>query len=242
MNTSNNPVSPTTNPHTGVKASTILKPSKKSMGAKKVSKAIDFDEAERKAKAEEERLQREEEELKKQREQEEKERSLSSFGGFGSNGGGMGNMNEGNISSRLIYQNPMSKDGIGKSSGGNHTHQGDDDMSRLGMGMGRLGFGFGADPTSISNPSSSSSSSSKGMSSFGSSTVKGGGNAAKAAGTVEGKLAGFGSNSMNYNNYSNNNNNNNDDSSRALKEKFGNAKAISSDQYFGRGAYDEAER
>lgn len=156
--------------------SNILKPNKRSLGAKKATKMINFDEAERLAKEEElKRIQLEE---KAKKEAEEAKAAV------------------------LKGQTEIHQQHSRNTS--NTSNQKSQEPS-----MPRLGFGFDAsEPRPKAQAIKPASASSFG---FGGS--------------------GFGS--------VGNANNSNDDSA---SKRFGKAKGISSDQYFGRGAYDEAEK
>ncbi|KAJ3226080.1 ADP-ribosylation factor GTPase activating protein, ER-Golgi transport [Chytriomyces hyalinus] len=171
----------------------------KKLGAKKATKVLNFDEAERRAKEEAERQAKAEEERKRA---EKEMSSVSPLGGAAQKGG----VSAGGFSSRLMYVES------GMNSAGGDGKSGDDAMDRLGLGMGKLGFGF--DPTNA--PAS---------------VAPAKNSAATAAAPT--KYGGFGSLPQSTPTPAN-------DATDASK-RFGNAKAISSDQYFGRGAYDEAE-
>ncbi|KAJ3285623.1 ADP-ribosylation factor GTPase activating protein, ER-Golgi transport [Borealophlyctis nickersoniae] len=206
--------------HMARPGSNILKPSKKGLGAKKATKAINFEEAERRAKEEEERRKIEEEEAKKRREEEERHRALNpSISAF---------------SSRLTYQDGGAAAVAGGAAGASKAQT---DVDRLGMGMGRLGFGY--DPTSAPATSSSSGGRSGG-SGFGATSGGGfgatGGGFGATGGGFGSKGGGFGATggfgSTGPSSYAP------PDDGDATK-RFGKAKAISSDQYFGRGNFDE---
>ncbi|KAJ3061184.1 ADP-ribosylation factor GTPase activating protein, ER-Golgi transport, partial [Quaeritorhiza haematococci] len=151
---------PTTTPSF---SSNILKPNKKSLGAKKATKLINFDEAERRAKEEAERRAREEEEDRKRREEEEKARTAARASQVSSSG------------SRMSYQDQMSAGGgMGSRSsagsnfggaGGNAsgpqrklTKEEEDMMDRLGMGFGKMGFGFDGSSTTPASTSTAAGS------------------------------------------------------------------------------------
>ena len=144
----------------------ILRPSKKGLGAKKATKVIDFAEAERLAKQEEQRRTLREEEEARRKEQERNANPIASLGNAG-------------FSSRLAFNDSS-----------------DNDVERLGMG--RLGFGFDA------------SSSNKAAGGFGQTDATPAEATAASAGDVS--------------------------------KRFGNAKAVSSDMYFGRGAHDAMDQ
>jgi ADP-ribosylation factor GTPase-activating protein 2/3 len=164
--------------------SNILKPNKRSLGAKKATKIINFDEAERLAKEEEKERIRLEEEAKKQAEEAKaamlnRQADIQQY-----------SRNPSNISNASKKSEPDER-----------------------LGMGRLGFGFDASSAPKSKPEMNKTVPSSNGGSFG----FGG--------------SGFGS-------IGQSNNSNQDTAST----RFGNAKGISSDQYFSRGAYDEAEK
>ncbi|TPX57176.1 hypothetical protein PhCBS80983_g04044 [Powellomyces hirtus] len=160
----------------------ILRPTKKGLGAKKATKIVNFDEAERLAREEQERLKREEDEAIRRREEEERQRLAAPILSAA-----------GNSVKSYSNTNPAATQKVSAEDAAM--------MERLGMGMGKMrvgggfGGGFGATPTAPSAQRSGSNSSS----SYGQ-----------------------------------------DESGDATK-RFGTAKAISSDQYFGRGTYDEAQ-
>ncbi|KAL3900720.1 MAG: hypothetical protein SGCHY_001129 [Lobulomycetales sp.] len=154
---------------------------KKSLGAKKATKAINFEEAQRKAEMENERRRKEEEE-RQQRELEERSRRYAS-------------------SNSSSNQQSASRSTQGR--GHIAAEPVDDGMiDRLGMGFGSMGVA----------PSTTSSS-----------------KPPKANGGFGGGFGGFGSFG----------DSGEDTQSGDASERFGKAKAISSDQYFNRGAYDE---
>ncbi|KAJ3248314.1 ADP-ribosylation factor GTPase activating protein, ER-Golgi transport [Chytriomyces hyalinus] len=171
----------------------------KKLGAKKATKVLNFDEAERRAKEESERQAKAEEERKRV---EKEMSSVSPLGGAAQKSGA----SAGGFSSRLMYVES------GMNSAGGDGKSGDDAMDRLGLGMGKLGFGFDPSnaPASVAPAKNSA-----------------------AAAAAPAKYGGFGSMPQSNPTPAT-------DATDASK-RFGNAKAISSDQYFGRGAYDEAE-
>ncbi|KAI9199243.1 uncharacterized protein BJ171DRAFT_519269 [Polychytrium aggregatum] len=182
--------------------------SKKSLGAKKATKVINFDEIERRAKEEQERLEKEELLQKQKREEEERFNQIKPSG-------------VSSFSSRLAYVEP----GAGETSTSS-----EDPMERLGMGVGKLGFGFDASANAdskrpakfanVTGPAPSSSAS--GSSGFGQSPSQ----AQRSGGFSQ---SGFGQSGFGKSAY---------ESSDDAAKRFGNAKAISSDQYFERGNYD----
>ncbi|CAG8483339.1 11610_t:CDS:2 [Paraglomus brasilianum] len=112
------------------------------------------------------------------------------------------------FSSRLAYTDSSSSFGDGRADIGSNRKNGNDDMDRLGMGISRLGFG------SIGAPSE------------------------KTAVEREDKYTGFGSNSFKTSrDYEDTRSSSNADVNYA-RQTFGNQKSISSDQFFGRNAYD----
>ncbi|KAI8834913.1 hypothetical protein BC829DRAFT_406838, partial [Chytridium lagenaria] len=201
---------------------------KKGLGAKKATKVINFDDAERRAKEEEERFKREDEERKKRQEEEKANASLFANDTFGTPSAG----------SRFAF-------------------------GAIGMGVDRLGFGFGFDPkapqgkTPSSFGATSFGATSSSSSGFGPLELpsKGYGGGSGNGGSKDG----WGASSKN----SYENDRYGDDrrggfggggfgstpgggAAAALNDgdaqkRFGSAKAISSDQYFGRGNYDERE-
>jgi ADP-ribosylation factor GTPase-activating protein 2/3 len=169
-----------------------LRPNKKALGAKKASKSLNFEEAERKAKEEEARRHQAEQELEQQ-ELEERQRQFQQAAAANK--------------SRQEKSNAYNNNSGAVSSNGNMNT--DDAMDRLGMGFGKMG-GFGFDPSSAPSSSSSASTSKKPASN-------------------NGGFGSFGAMSSDYGG---------EDEGDASK-RFATAKGISSDQYFGRGAYDE---
>ncbi|KAG0343750.1 ADP-ribosylation factor GTPase activating protein, ER-Golgi transport [Podila humilis] len=168
------------------KVGTAAKPMK--LGAKKAG-TINFEEAESRAKAEAERIEKlgyeaaEEERLQKQAaEQAKAEAATRASQGVTSTTTSNARTN--------YYQNNMA-------SPADKSRSSSEDMERLGMGMGRMGFG--AAPSS---------------------TSKAGNNGARFGGMGSGYTPQV------------------EENSTAAREKFGNQKAISSDQYFGRNNYD----
>ncbi|KAI1177442.1 hypothetical protein F4777DRAFT_542033 [Nemania sp. FL0916] len=152
------------------------------LGAKKVADVIDFDEAERKAKEEAERI----EKLGYDPEAEAAEAKAAAA-----------------TSSKAEASNVVSPTPASTSSySASHTRQKSAaEMERLGMGFGRLGFG------------------------------QVGGNKAAAAATTKKNAGGFGSvGPVKATPEA--------DEERYARSKFGNQKGISSDEFFGKGAYD----
>ncbi|KAF9436263.1 ADP-ribosylation factor GTPase activating protein, ER-Golgi transport [Entomortierella beljakovae] len=164
------------------KTGTATKPMK--LGVKRVG--ANFEEAEARAKAEAERIEKlgfeaaEEERLQKLEAQRLREEAAnrSSFGG-----GGSGSESS-NVPSNYYSANTADKT----------SRVSSEDMERLGMGMGRMGFGAAPSKTAAASTRS-----------------------------------GFGSSSYSPQV---------EENTTSAREKFGNQKAISSDQYFGRGNYD----
>lgn len=163
---------------TGAKKTNILG-AKKKLGAKKVdASALDFDEAEKNAKEEQERI----EKL-----------------GYDPNAETPADDTVGKViqpEASIISPQPVnpSRASFGATSKPNERSQGE--MERLGMGVRKLGFG----------------------------QVIGGG----APATAKPKMGGFGSTSRPAE----------DDSEKYAREKFGTQKGISSDEFFGRAAFD----
>ncbi|KAJ3220175.1 ADP-ribosylation factor GTPase activating protein, ER-Golgi transport [Dinochytrium kinnereticum] len=199
---------------------------KKGLGAKKATKVINFDEAEKRAKEEEERLKREEEERKKSdAEVRQHEAATASFGGSG----GFGQTSKFGFGAIEPVKSGSSFGSVGAKK--------DDEMDRLGMGVDRLGFGFGFDGAQGSKPSTSSFGASFGSTSASApkSSSSGGWNEPKKEDRYGGGFGGGGFGSIPSGG-----------SSKAedgdAAKRFGNAKSISSDQYFGRGNFDEREK
>ncbi|KAJ3030402.1 UNVERIFIED_CONTAM: ADP-ribosylation factor GTPase activating protein, ER-Golgi transport [Siphonaria sp. JEL0065] len=96
---------------------------------------------------------------------------------------------------------------------------GSSDVDRLGLGMGKLGFGF--DPSALSSAKGSGASG-VGAPKFGATATFGGG----GFGSTVSKPPTVAVDAS---------------SSGDAAKRFGNAKSISSDQYFGKGAYDEQQ-
>jgi ADP-ribosylation factor GTPase-activating protein 2/3 len=187
--------------------SSILKPNKRSLGAKKATKVINFDEAEKLAKEEEERRLKEEEEAKKRAEEAKKMASTNLFNARQPGHSGYKNTSNGSVQQ---VSRPA------------------DQVDRLGLGVARLGFGFDASsapPAMDLNQNNRIKPPSKNPSnnSFNSSTTQ-------PRGFGFGGVPSFGSNSEQAENDGN------------AVDRFGKAKGISSDQYFGRGDFDEAEK
>lgn len=162
--------------------SSILKPNKKGLGAKKASKGISFEEAERLAKEEESRRIKAEEE-------ENKRATAAALRMTTEILNKSNNLNS--------YNNNYT--GSGSSSHGQ--------VDRVTAGVTRLGFGFDASSAPTPNPNP------------------------KSVASTTTRPGGFGSIPSS----------NNQDASGEAKQRFGNAKGISSDQYFGRGMFDEAQ-
>ncbi|KAH6607536.1 hypothetical protein Trco_003849 [Trichoderma cornu-damae] len=173
------------------KTTTSSGPKKSILGAKKVQKlgvkkvtgdAIDFDEAEKKAKEEAERIAKLGYDPEAEEEQATKSSATSS-------------------AATIISPTPISPPTS------SHARQKSNaEMERLGMGIGRLGFGQVGGGKAASSSSSPSSSTRKNAGGFGS------------VGPVKATAA--------------------DESETFARSKFGSQKAISSDEYFGKGAYD----
>ncbi|KAJ3155834.1 ADP-ribosylation factor GTPase activating protein, ER-Golgi transport [Geranomyces variabilis] len=160
----------------------ILRPTKKGLGAKKATKIVNFDEAERLAREEQERLKKEEDEAIARREEEERQRRNAPV--VSSTPSQSYSANSASANASRVPPKVSAEEAAM--------------MERLGMGMGKLGAGgFGS------------------VGSFGS---NGQASRAPASTSQYGDVQ------------------DNGDASK----RFGSAKAISSDQYFGRGNYDEA--
>ncbi|KAJ3018568.1 ADP-ribosylation factor GTPase activating protein, ER-Golgi transport [Thoreauomyces humboldtii] len=170
-------------------SSNIIRPTKKGLGAKKATKIVNFDEAERLAREQQEKLKREEDEAIRAREAEELARR---------------NAPAPVQSSTNSYSQPAPR-APQKVSAEDAAM-----MERLGMGMGKLGAG--------------------GFGGFGST---GGAQQPSQQPAQPPRMGGFGSGG-----YGSSAGALPDDSVEASK-RFGSAKAISSDQYFNRGNYDE---
>jgi ADP-ribosylation factor GTPase-activating protein 2/3 len=228
---------PPSHPHSQITpSSAILKPNKRSLGAKKAAKGISFEEAQKLAKEEEEkRLKKEEEEKKRLAAEALSAPVVNHFAT-----GGLSSVS--------------SKPSFGSLVSGNSSKvpppkiQGPADQAdRLGMGMAKLGFGFqgGNSPggsTASAGSAKPNTNGGAGMS-LKSSTQQqqqggwgtwGDSNPSKAptstpsmgmSGGGFGSISGTGNSSTNG----------------EAQQKFGNAKAISSDQYFGRGHFDESQ-
>ncbi|KAJ3337629.1 ADP-ribosylation factor GTPase activating protein, ER-Golgi transport [Gonapodya sp. JEL0774] len=189
--------------------STLLTTKKKGLGAKKANKAaaINFEEAERRAKEEEARI-REEDERRKASEEE--TRKLDPFAAaLTGSSAGSGSVGAG----RLAYVDPTVPPG---SRTPNQQKANDEAMDRLGMGMGRMGFGF--DPTAGSQTGAA----------MGGAIRKSTTTAytPNPAPTIGGGFGfGFGGSSASEP----------PSDTAEAQNRFGKAKAISSDMYFGRG-------
>ncbi|KAI8852294.1 hypothetical protein BC829DRAFT_384772 [Chytridium lagenaria] len=231
---------------------------KKGLGAKKATKVINFDDAERRAKEEEERFKREDEERKKRQEEEKANASLFANDTFGTPSAG----------SRFAFGAVEASKG-GK--GGKSQEDDEMDRLGMGVDRLGFGFGFDPKAPQGKTPSSfgatsfgATSSSSSGFGASGaSSSFAASSGASKGYGGGSGNGGskdGWGASSKN----SYENDRYGDDrrggfggggfgstpgggAAAALNDgdaqkRFGSAKAISSDQYFGRGNYDERER
>ncbi|KAL1858949.1 hypothetical protein VTK73DRAFT_7725 [Phialemonium thermophilum] len=157
------------------------------LGAKKLgADAIDFDEAEKRAKEEAERI------AKLGYDPDAEEESEKKKGGVGGGGGAS--------SSSIASPTPISPPRSGGYGSASHTREKSaSEIERLGMGVARLGFG----------------------------QVGG----AKAAAQKKAGGGGFGSVGPIKAS-------NDDDEEKYARSKFGNQKAISSDEFFGKGAFD----
>ncbi|KAF9922979.1 ADP-ribosylation factor GTPase activating protein, ER-Golgi transport, partial [Modicella reniformis] len=152
------------------------------LGAKKTG-VVSFEEAEARAKAEAEKIER----LGIEAVEEERQQKLAAERTTNEATAARDSQSKENATSSSYYQ---------ANSGANKSRTSSEEVERLGMGMGRMGFGAA--------PSSKPSSSRSGFGSVGS-----GGYSPQVEENVT-----------------------------AAREKFGNQKAISSDQYFGRNNYD----
>ncbi|KAF8509314.1 hypothetical protein BU17DRAFT_70487 [Hysterangium stoloniferum] len=125
-------------------ATPSARPAKLGLGAKKAAAPIDFAEAERKAKAEEERIKQLGYDRKKEEEEEEKKREERK-------------MEIGTPAPVTVTSPTPIVPAVGASAGANHKRGNSRDMARLGMGMNRLGFGAvgGGNSASSSKPKSS---------------------------------------------------------------------------------------
>jgi len=202
----------------------MLKTNKKSLGAKKATKGINFEEMAKRAKEEEEKRKQEEENKKKEMEKNAaadpfkaqtmglNENKSNNNNSNNNNNKGFGNSGFGNSG---FGNNGFGSNGFGSSGGFGSTTQKlskeeEDAMDRLGMGFGRMGFG------------------STGQNSGFGSTGNNNNNTSSSIGSMK-----FGS--------TGNNNNNNNNSYGDATERFNKCKGISSDMYFNRGQYDEQE-
>ncbi|KAI2635388.1 hypothetical protein GGS21DRAFT_515609 [Xylaria nigripes] len=170
---------------TGPRKTNILgaKKTTSKLGAKKVADVIDFDEAEKRAKEEAERI----EKLGYDPEAEEAEAKTTAFSSSKAE------------ASKVAAAPAATTSGYGSS----HTRQKSDaEVERLGMGVGRLGFG------QIGGSKAAAVTAKKNMGGFGS------------VGPVKATPEA--------------------DEERYARSKFGNQKGISSDEFFGKGAYDPA--
>lgn len=197
----------------------MLKSNKKSLGAKKATKGINFEEMSRRAKEEEEKRKKEEEERKKEMEKNAaadpfKAQTMSLNNNQSNNNNSNNNSSSNNNNNSGWGNSGWGNSGWGKSGGFGSTNQKlskeeEDAMDRLGMGFGRMGFGSTGNNNNNNNNNGQNKGSSIGSMKFGST--------------------------------SNNNNNNYQNNDTTAQEKFNKCKAISSDMYFGRGQYDEQE-
>jgi len=197
----------------------MLKSNKKSLGAKKATKGINFEEMAKRAKEEEEKRKQEEEERKKEMEKNAaadpfKAQTMGLNENKNNNDKGTNNsINNG------FGNNGFGNNGFGKTGGFGSTPQKplskeeENAMDRLGMGFGRMNFG------STGQNSGFGSNNNNNSGGFGSSNSIG---------------------SMKFGSTSNNNYHNNQNETTA-QEKFNKCKGISSDMFFGRGQYDEQE-
>ncbi|KAI8611796.1 hypothetical protein BC830DRAFT_1139631 [Chytriomyces sp. MP71] len=190
------------------KPASVVGAGAKKLGAKKATKVLNFDEAERRAKEEAERAKREEDEAARYAKE---MASVTPLGGSG----GKASAAVSAFSSRLAYVEPGAAGGAGAGDG----------VERLGTGISKLGFGF--DPSN-SSAAGGQQQAGRNVAVFGATS------AAAAAPASAQRHGGFGGMPQGP-------------SAQEQKEtaeaakRFGNAKAISSDQYFGRGAYDEQQ-
>ncbi|KAI9341527.1 hypothetical protein DFJ73DRAFT_843508 [Zopfochytrium polystomum] len=210
-------------PSTGISSPAVQIPiytshlkGKKSLGAKKAAKPINFEEAEARAKEAEEQREREEAE-RAAREKEAAAAGLAALVSGGGSGGGTGN----GFSSRLAFTGDNSSAdadrlgfaGFGAGSVGSSSN----DSTGSAPSFPRLGFGF--DPLAAGANGSSNNAARSAA-------------AAKPPASSSSRIGGFGSvpsassSSSSY-------------GDGEAQKRFGSAKAISSDQYFQRGAYDE---
>jgi len=209
----------------------MLKSNKKSLGAKKATKGINFEEMAKRAKEEEEKRKKEEEERKKEMEKNaaadpfkaqtmglnESKNSSNKSSNSNLNNNGFGNNGFGNNG---FGNNGFGNNGFGKTGGfGSTTQQKplskeeENAMDRLGMGFGRMSFGSTGQNSGFGNNNNTGG--------FGSSSNS-------SIGSMK-----FGSTGNNYNN--------NNQNETTAQEKFNKCKGISSDMFFGRGQYDEQE-
>ncbi|KAI8610438.1 hypothetical protein BC830DRAFT_1084753 [Chytriomyces sp. MP71] len=191
------------------KPASVVGTGAKKLGAKKATKVLNFDEAERRAKQESERAKREEDEAARYAKE---MASVTPLGGAG----GKPSAAVSAFSSRLAYVDP------GAASGGGV----EDGVERLGSGISKLGFGF--DPSNV-QAAGGNQQAGRNVAAFGATS------AAAATSTSAQRYGGFGGMPQGPSAQEQK------ESADAAK-RFGNAKAISSDQYFGRGAYDEQQR
>jgi len=210
----------------------MLKTNKKSLGAKKATKGINFEEMAKRAKEEEEKRKQEEENRKKEMEknaaadpfkaqtmglnENKNNNNSNNNNGFGSSGFGSSGFGSSGFGNSGFGNN-----GFGKSGGFGSTTQKplskeeEDAMDRLGMGFGRMGFGSTGQNSGFGSTGSNNNSTG-----FGNSNSIG---------------------SMKFGSTGNSNNNNNNYGETTAQEKFNKCKGISSDMFFGRGQYDEQE-
>jgi len=211
----------------------MLKTNKKSLGAKKATKGINFEEMAKRAKEEEEKRKQEEENRKKEMEknaaadpfkaqtmglnENKNNNNSNNNNGFGSSGFGSSGFGSSGFGNSGFGNN-----GFGKSGGFGSTTQKplskeeEDAMDRLGMGFGRMGFGSTGQNSGFGSTGSNNNSTG-----FGNSNSIG---------------------SMKFGSTGNSNNNNNNYGETTAQEKFNKCKGISSDMFFGRGQYDEQEK
>eukprot|EP00842_Homolaphlyctis_polyrhiza_P001488 jgi/Hompol1/233/HPOL_001867-RA len=224
---------------TGVSAgASIIRPAggtRKGLGAKKATKVINFDEAERRAKEEEIRRQKLEEEEAARRAEEDRERAMNPLA-F------LGGVSSATPSSRLAY-------GAGAAAA-----PGSVDVERLGIGMGRLGFGFDPSSSAAPTPASTAASTSAATTSRQAPTGFGFG-ATSAPSTTATKSAaapatsaaasgfgfGFGPAPGSGSGSGYGSSQSGAASEGDATKRFGNAKAISSDMYFNRGGHDDSQ-
>ncbi|OUM60905.1 hypothetical protein PIROE2DRAFT_69678 [Piromyces sp. E2] len=215
-------------------AGSMLKSNKKSLGAKKATKGINFEEMAKRAKEEEEKRKKEEEERKKEME---KNAAADPFKaqtmGLNDNNNNNNkttnnNLNNNGFGNSGFGNSGFGNNGFGKSGGFGSTSaqkplskEEEDAMDRLGMGFGRMGFGSTGQNSGFGNTGGFGNKNNGNSSGFGSSN--------SSIGSMK-----FGSTGNSYNN-------NNSQNETTAQEKFNKCKGISSDMFFGRGQYDEQE-